>query len=538
MASAAGTGGQDGWFRSNVTVRVAADDETDYLTTIRTQVGDAEATVTEDVRHVDVTVTAEGTTTVRGSATDSAGNTSAEVTRNVKIDKTSPELSAPLDTETRSVTVSATDARSGVAALEYRFDGTGDWVTIENGAKIDAPDELPHDLAVRARDLAGNLATVLVDIPLGDGAALQGNVAPYATASASFTSSWESVNGPNDGTNGIFENVQSKTGRTWGTWPRVGEQWSRLSWSFDVTVDQIGMWWFQDADDEDNAGMIAPRSWVLQYLDADGETWRDVTLTGESTYARTSTGFAPVTFEPVTTNALRVVAQAWGAAEGQGSVGIREWQVIAAEPPADTTAPTVSGSVAGRVVTVTAADEDSGVEKTEYKLGDSGDWTTYTGPVTVEGTDAVTVFFRATDKAGNVSAVGSVDVAAVGTVAVKVHAKAKPPSVEPGKSVSLDVNVARAEKPRGATAPTGTVTATFAGADHVVQLVDGKADLTLATTGLEPGKYVVEVKYEGDTVYAGGDTSVKVEIRPRPGPPPPPPGPAPWPRCDLASDSA
>ena len=126
MASAAGTDGQEGWYRSNVTVRVAADDETDYLTTISAQVGEAAPTVTEDVRYVDVTVTAEGTTTVRGSATDTAGNTSAEVTRNVKIDKTRPQLTAPLDPETRSVTVSATDARSGVAGLEYRFDGTGE----------------------------------------------------------------------------------------------------------------------------------------------------------------------------------------------------------------------------------------------------------------------------------------------------------------------------------------------------------------------------------------------------------------------------
>lgn len=518
MASASGTDGQDGWFRSNVTVRVAADDETDYLTTIRTQVGEAAPTVAEDVRHVDVTVTAEGTTTVHGSATDTAGNTSAEVTRIVKIDKTGPQLTAPLDTATRSVTVSATDALSGVAGLGYRFDGSGSWVTVENGATIEAPDALPHDLAMRARDLAGNLAMVLVDIPLDEGAVLQGNVAPYATASASYTSGWESVNGPNDGTNGIFEDVQSKTGRTWGTWPRVGEQWARLTWGFDVTVDQIGMWWFQDAADTANAGMIAPRSWVLQYLDADGTTWRDVTLTGESTYARTSTGFMPVSFEPVTTSALRIVAQAWGAAEGQGSIGIREWQVIAAEEEADTRAPTVSGSVAGRVVTVTAADEDSGVQMTEYKLGASGAWTTYTGPVTVEGTDAVTVFFRATDRAGNVSAVGSVDVAAVGTVAVKVKARARPPSVALGTSFSLAVSVAGAVKPVGATAPTGTVTARIDGADHVVQLVGhadhGHADFTLATTGLEAGVYVVEVSYTGDTAYAGGDTSVKVNIRP------------------------
>ena len=83
--------------------------------------------------------------------------------------------------------------------------------------------------------------------------------------------------------------------------------------------------------------------------------------------------------------------------------------VLRDAPATDTTAPVVSGSfdAEARTVTVVATD-DVGVVSVEYRLGADGAWTAYTGPVAV-GDAAVTVFFRATDAAGNVSTVGSVD---------------------------------------------------------------------------------------------------------------------------------
>ena len=89
----------------------------------------------------------------------------------------------------------------------------------------------------------------------------------------------------------------------------------------------------------------------------------------------------------------------------------RFWTLTAVEE-SDTSAPTVTGSVDGRTVTLTAEDTESGVASIEYQLpGDSG-WTPYTAPFAVPGTGAVTVSFRATDVAGNVSDVDTVDVAA------------------------------------------------------------------------------------------------------------------------------
>lgn len=352
--AASGTSGSDGWFSSNVTVRASAEDAVDYLTTISTRTGTGAWTAKPGTRFADVSVTAEGTTTVGATATDAAGNTSAEVARTVKVDKTVPVANATLNAAARTVSITATDALSGVAAIEYRFDGTGSWKPATAGAAIAAPDQLPHQLMYRVRDTAGNTANGVVAIPLGDNAQLTGNVAGYGKASATFTSSWENVNGLNDGTNAPYENAAAKYATSWGTWPRVGEQTTTLTWTFDVTLDSSAVWWYRDSPDTANAGMIPPKTWKIQYLGADGATWSDVALDSGQAYARTGTGFDRVDFAPITTKALRIVSQSWGTAEGGGSTGIREWQAIASDVPVGPTleveAAATTRCVAGKAV--------------------------------------------------------------------------------------------------------------------------------------------------------------------------------------------
>ncbi|MBT0994181.1 family 43 glycosylhydrolase [Cellulomonas sp. DKR-3] len=396
--SVSGTSGKDGWYSSNVTARVRAEDAVDYLTDVSTKVGDGAWTTTSGVRYADATITASGTTTISGKAEDSSGNTSAEVSRTVKIDKVAPVVTATLDADARTVTITATDALSGVDAIEYRFDGAGAWQTATAGTPVAAPDGLPHQLVHRVRDVAGNTVTGTTTIPLDEDAELTGNVAKYATASASFTAGWENVNGLNDGTNDLFEDAAAKYGSQWGTWPQVGEQTARLTWSFDVSVDSVGVWWFRDSPDTANAGMIPPSSWVLQYLDADGTTWREVTLDEGATYGRTGTGFDRVDFEPVTTRALRIVAQSWGSAEGGGSTGIREWQVVAAageEPVGVTpTAPTFTEAlecVAGVPEAATVVVPD--VEGVVYRV----DGEVVTGSLEVPADASVTVTAEAAE---------------------------------------------------------------------------------------------------------------------------------------------
>ncbi|MBE1584040.1 OmpL47-type beta-barrel domain-containing protein [Nonomuraea angiospora] len=101
----------------------------------------------------------------------------------------------------------------------------------------------------------------------------------------------------------------------------------------------------------------------------------------------------------------------------------------------DTTAPQVSAQVAGdrnddgayvgsATVTLTASDTESGVETVEYAL-DSGAFTAYSAPVSVNEVGAHTVRYRATDKAGNTSPVGSVTF----TVAAPPGQDTTPPQV-------------------------------------------------------------------------------------------------------------
>jgi plastocyanin len=86
--------------------------------------------------------------------------------------------------------------------------------------------------------------------------------------------------------------------------------------------------------------------------------------------------------------------------------------------PADTTPPAVSASASGNqdsdgnyvgsaTVTVTATDTGSGVDTIEYQIDDTG-FEPYTNPVAVTELGDHSVQFRATDMAGNTSAVGSV----------------------------------------------------------------------------------------------------------------------------------
>ncbi|MET8167958.1 family 16 glycoside hydrolase [Streptomyces sp. NPDC005329] len=91
---------------------------------------------------------------------------------------------------------------------------------------------------------------------------------------------------------------------------------------------------------------------------------------------------------------------------------------VVAPPSDDATPPDTSGTVSGErnpdgtyvdmaTVTVSASDTGSGVNTVEYAVG-SGAWQPYTAPVMVHQVGTHTVRYRATDKAGNVSAEKSV----------------------------------------------------------------------------------------------------------------------------------
>ena len=134
------------------------------------------------------------------------------------------------------------------------------------------------------------------------------NRALSATASASYTSSWESIAAINDGAEPTQSN--DTVNPRWGTWPNTGEQWALLTWSAAQTLTSAEVYFF-----DDNGGVRVPASWKLQSWN--GSAYVDVA--GASGYPVAVNQYNRVTFTSVSTTRLRVLLQS-----GAGSVGLLE----------------------------------------------------------------------------------------------------------------------------------------------------------------------------------------------------------------------
>lgn len=135
-----------------------------------------------------------------------------------------------------------------------------------------------------------------------------GNLALTATPSASYTSSWESVNALNDGVDPPSSN--DTVNPRWGTWPNTGQQWGELGWSAAQTLRSAQVYFF-----DDNDGVRLPASWKLQYWN--GSAYVDVP--GASGYPTAANQYNTVTFPAISTTRLRVALTS-----GTNSVGLLE----------------------------------------------------------------------------------------------------------------------------------------------------------------------------------------------------------------------
>ncbi|WP_318151975.1 ThuA domain-containing protein [Nocardioides hwasunensis] len=104
---------------------------------------------------ITVPVTGEGSRQVEYRATDVAGNAAQVKTETVKIDTAAPSvLAAESGTSTKTVTLTATDAASGVAGIEYQIGDDTTWKTYSAPLTFDEPGT--HVVRYRATDEAGN----------------------------------------------------------------------------------------------------------------------------------------------------------------------------------------------------------------------------------------------------------------------------------------------------------------------------------------------------------------------------------------------
>ncbi|WP_082310226.1 cellulose-binding protein [Nonomuraea sp. SBT364] len=147
-------------------------------------------------------------------------------------------------------------------------------------------------------------------IPASPAAAAVVNLAPSATASASYTSPWESVAAINDGVDppGSNDTVNPR----WGTWPNTGEQWVLLTWPQARTLSSAQVYFF-----DDGGGVRLPASWKLQRWT--GSAYADL----PGTYPLAANAYNTISFPAVSTTRLRVVLQS-----GTASVGLLEVKAL------------------------------------------------------------------------------------------------------------------------------------------------------------------------------------------------------------------
>ncbi|MFG3101352.1 RICIN domain-containing protein [Streptomyces sp. NPDC048182] len=138
-----------------------------------------------------------------------------------------------------------------------------------------------------------------------------------AVPSASWTHPGDTVDALNSGYDPTSSYDQSHPRFTW--WDHLGtSEWVQYTWTSPVTVSAASVYWY---DDTGHGQCRTPADWRLEYLD--GTAWRPVA--GAGAYGVAADAWNRVSFTPVTTTALRIVAQLRPGVSG----GVLQWNVTA-----------------------------------------------------------------------------------------------------------------------------------------------------------------------------------------------------------------
>lgn len=143
------------------------------------------------------------------------------------------------------------------------------------------------------------------------------DIAPYATPEASYTSSWEKLNGIN---NPDFEPTSSAfgTGKGWGNWSQTAGTvlWVSYTWNETVKVAGNEVYWYDDGGDTG-----VPSEVTMEYLDENGN-WQPMTIISDNYLNKDQ--YNIINVEPVTTTSIRMNVT---VAEGKRANGIGRWKV-------------------------------------------------------------------------------------------------------------------------------------------------------------------------------------------------------------------
>ncbi|MGH3880993.1 MAG: OmpL47-type beta-barrel domain-containing protein [Actinophytocola sp.] len=393
-------------------------------------------------------------------------------------DTTPPTVTAELTGEqdaegnyvgSATATLSATDDSSGVDSVEYSLDG-GAWTTYAAPVVVNTVGD--HMLHYRATDVAGNTSpegmtdfTVVTDDGGEDTTppTVSAEVTGEQDAEGNFVGSATVTVAATDEGSGVasVEYEVDDTGFQPYTGPVTVSDLGDHAVQYRATdaagnVSLTGSVPFRVVEDDGGEDTTPPTvtAEVSGEQDADGNYVDSATVTLSATdagsgvasveYSLDGGAFAPYT-APVVVNTPGEHMLHYRATDNAGNVspeGMAGFTVV----EQDTTVPTVSGQVTGEqdpdgnylgsaVVTITAADEGSGVASIEYSV-DGAAFVPYTEPLQIDAPGEHTVAFRATDVAGNVSEEGSVSF----SVVEAPDEDTTPPSVSTVVSGSQDAN--------------------------------------------------------------------------------------------------
>lgn len=165
-------------------------------------------------------------------------------------------------------------------------------------------------------------------IPPRQGA--DGNVAPLAVATASEPVSaqyW--INALNDQ---IIRNTPLPPDM-WSSWHGTNnpEQVTlTYNWKEPVKINSVSVKWWADHPPHAEEGVAPPKRWHLEYWT--GEKWQ--TIKARPSYFIETDHPLTISFTPISTSRLRLIADASGEAKHAG-MAIEEWKVFSATPPSN-----------------------------------------------------------------------------------------------------------------------------------------------------------------------------------------------------------
>ncbi|TLN02439.1 hypothetical protein FDZ71_13080, partial [bacterium] len=354
-------------------------------------------------------VTAEGTTTVYFWSADAAGNGETTGTATVRIDRTAPVTTATVTPATWSaspatVTLSATDATSGVATTRYRI-GTGSVTTYTAPFAVSA--QGTTTVYFWSVDVAGNTestktATAYVDSVAPTGTMLASGGAAYtATRTVTVDSAVTDLTGlqmrvdPGTGTfGGWFAYAASVTTQVPsgdGT-KTVRAEYRDLAGNVTTLTDTIILDTTTPSTLSD-----APAGWsgttvtvTLSRADAlSGVAW---------TRYRIGSGTVTTYTVPFAVSSAGTTTVCFWSCDGVGNVEATQTATVRI----DRTAPSTTHQVPSgwrpmsAVVTLTASDSQAGVASTWYRIG-SGAAQPYASPFAVTDEGTVTVSYWSVD---------------------------------------------------------------------------------------------------------------------------------------------